>query len=189
MTKRKGFAIGLAVSQAMIILPLLFWLLQYTPAAYAADWNVNIFADVSDGDCEDGSCSLRDAINLAAALDTIYLPAGSYTLTLGEISTGKTITLIGQGAGAADTIIDGNFASRLFSISSGTVTFSNLTLQNGEPASGSGGAISAIVIADTDFLIDGFWVQVQNFFGQRIANAFAGNGDTFGHQVFLTGVV
>ena len=143
MTKRKGFAIGLAVSQAMIILPLLFWLLQHTPAAYAADWNVNIFADVSDGDCEDGSCSLRDAINLAAALDTIYLPAGSYTLTLGEISTGKTITLIGQGAGAADTIIDGNFASRLFSISSGTVTFSNLTLQNGQPASGSGGAISA----------------------------------------------
>ncbi len=41
----------------------------------------------------------------------------------------------------------------------------------------SSGDISAIVIADTDFLIDGFWVQVQNFYGQRMANAFAGNGD------------
>src|SRR5690606_28259666 len=31
--------------------------------------------------------------------------------------------------------------------------------------------------ADTDLLNDRLWVQVQNFFGQRLFNAFANNGD------------
>jgi len=33
-----------------------------------------------------------------------------------------------------------------------------------------------IVVGDVDMLSDPMWVQVQNFFGQRIANAFASNG-------------
>jgi ABC-type uncharacterized transport system involved in gliding motility auxiliary subunit len=33
-----------------------------------------------------------------------------------------------------------------------------------------------IVVADVDMLGDHMWVQVQNFFGQQIANAFASNG-------------
>ena len=33
-----------------------------------------------------------------------------------------------------------------------------------------------IVVADVDMLGDMMWVQVQNFFGQQIANAFASNG-------------
>jgi ABC-type uncharacterized transport system involved in gliding motility auxiliary subunit len=36
---------------------------------------------------------------------------------------------------------------------------------------------NAVIVADTDLLADRLWVQVQNFFGQRIANPFAGNGD------------
>ena len=34
-----------------------------------------------------------------------------------------------------------------------------------------------IIVADTDLLTDRFWVQVQNFLGQRLANTFANNGD------------
>ena len=34
-----------------------------------------------------------------------------------------------------------------------------------------------VVVADTDILADRLWVQVQNFLGQRIMNAFANNGD------------
>lgn len=34
-----------------------------------------------------------------------------------------------------------------------------------------------IVVADTDLLSDRMWVQVQDFFGQRIFNPFASNGD------------
>jgi len=33
-----------------------------------------------------------------------------------------------------------------------------------------------ILVGDVDMLADHLWVQVQNFFGQRIANAFASNG-------------
>lgn len=36
--------------------------------------------------------------------------------------------------------------------------------------------INVIVVADTDMLQDRFWVQVQNFFGQRIGIPTAGNG-------------
>ncbi|MBK8286143.1 MAG: Gldg family protein [Ahniella sp.] len=34
-----------------------------------------------------------------------------------------------------------------------------------------------VIVADTDVLTDRLWVQVQNFFGQRLANAFENNGD------------
>ena len=37
-------------------------------------------------------------------------------------------------------------------------------------------SINVIVIADTDLLQDRFWVQVQNFFGQRLGIPTAGNG-------------
>ena len=38
-------------------------------------------------------------------------------------------------------------------------------------------AANIVVVADTDVLSDRLWVQVQNFFGQKIMNAFANNGD------------
>lgn len=37
--------------------------------------------------------------------------------------------------------------------------------------------INVVVVADTDILDDRFWVQVQDFFGQRVATPTAGNGD------------
>jgi ABC-type uncharacterized transport system involved in gliding motility auxiliary subunit len=37
--------------------------------------------------------------------------------------------------------------------------------------------INVILVADTDILTDRFWVQVQTFLGQRIATAFASNGN------------
>lgn len=39
------------------------------------------------------------------------------------------------------------------------------------------GTANLIVVADTDFLSDRLWVQVQNFMGQRLGQAFASNGD------------
>ncbi len=41
----------------------------------------------------------------------------------------------------------------------------------------STGTVNLIVVADTDMLGDRMWVQVQNFLGQRIPQAFASNGD------------
>jgi ABC-type uncharacterized transport system involved in gliding motility auxiliary subunit len=36
---------------------------------------------------------------------------------------------------------------------------------------------NVILVADTDLLADRLWVQVQQFFGQRVMNSFANNGD------------
>lgn len=38
-------------------------------------------------------------------------------------------------------------------------------------------SINVLVFADTDLLSDRLWVQVQNIFGQRLASAWADNGD------------
>jgi len=40
----------------------------------------------------------------------------------------------------------------------------------------SAGPVNLIVVGDVDMLADHLWVQVQSFFGQQIANAFASNG-------------
>lgn len=37
--------------------------------------------------------------------------------------------------------------------------------------------VNIVVVADTDLLSDRLWVQVQNFLGQPVFNAFANNGD------------
>lgn len=46
----------------------------------------------------------------------------------------------------------------------------------GHLAEGEG---NIVIVADTDVLTDRLWVQVQNFLGQRLMNAFANNGDFF----------
>ncbi len=145
MTKPKGFALGLAISQVLIALSLLFGLFQQPVPVFAGSFTVDTFNDTNDGSCDSNSCSLREAVAAAAPGDTIYLPAGSYVLSagLGQINVGKSLTFVGQGATAVSTLIDGNNATRLFNITAGSVTFTNLTLQNGQPASGSGGAVSS----------------------------------------------
>jgi len=51
-----------------------------------------------------------------------------------------------------------------------------------EPAAPAGeqvkrGSVNAIIVTDTDFLEDRFWVQTQQFFGQRLAVPTASNAD------------
>lgn len=41
----------------------------------------------------------------------------------------------------------------------------------------SQGEVSMVVVADTDVLTDRLWVQVQDFLGEPVYNAFANNGD------------
>jgi ABC-type uncharacterized transport system involved in gliding motility auxiliary subunit len=52
---------------------------------------------------------------------------------------------------------------------SSTEPVANHLAESSEPA-------NLIIVADVDMLGDMMWVQVQNFFGQQIANAFASNG-------------
>ena len=105
-----------------------------------ATLNVTKTADTNDGAC-DADCSLREAIAVAAAGDTItFLPAvtGTITLTGGELLINKGITI--QGPGAQSLTISGNDASRAFLLLNavGTVSISGLTITNGKGDVGGG---------------------------------------------------
>ncbi len=41
----------------------------------------------------------------------------------------------------------------------------------------SAGSVNIVILADTDMLLDYMWVQTRELFGQRVSQAFAGNGD------------
>jgi CSLREA domain-containing protein len=107
----------------------------FTPST--TTWRVNTTVDEMDFSCSDGDCSLRDAIMLANPGDEIIIPAGTYTLRMGDLSIAKTLTL--TGAGAETTIIQAasepNIASwRVFFIGSyglASVDISGLTIRHG----------------------------------------------------------
>ncbi len=103
-------------------------------------------------DDANANISLRSAIeaaNAQAGPTTIHVPAGTYTLSLGELDVSplgsKTITI--AGAGAASTIISqGDNFNRVFNIDSSsaggsTATLTGLTIEGGtDKADNFGGA-------------------------------------------------
>jgi|GEM_PF-1494569 len=82
-----------------------------------------------------GAGSLRQAIVDAATGETILVPAGTYTLTSGELAIAKSVTI--SGGGAADTIVRAGAASRVFHTSgaANTITISNLAIRDGHVVS------------------------------------------------------
>lgn len=146
------------------VLPLLltlvaacFAITRFTNAAPAAlTLTVNTsLADAVDinpgnGICEtapgNNACTLRAAVmeaNASPGMDTIVIPAGTYYLTIpstaenyaldGDLDVTDSVIIVG--AGAAETIIDGNrdvTNGRVFDIFSGVyVHMSHLTVRNG----------------------------------------------------------
>ena len=122
-------------SPALFVLALLV-----AVSADAATITVTSTADAGGG-CPGASCTLRQAIAIAASGDTINfsLPANSaITLTSGELLINKNLTISGPGADLVSVQRSaGNF--RIFEIASGSqVTISGLTMANGNAASGGG---------------------------------------------------
>ena len=134
-----------------------------------AAFAVNSAADAvdaapGDGVCvtAGGVCTLRAAIQEANAFpgaDAIGLPAGTYTLTLagagedaaatGDLDISSDVTL--QGAGAAATIINANWADRVLHVTGAfQVHITSVTLTHGN---GNGSGIrsdgAALTIADS----------------------------------------
>ncbi|MFK8021864.1 MAG: GldG family protein [Pseudomonadales bacterium] len=58
-----------------------------------------------------------------------------------------------------------------------TATASDESGEETEHIGRSAEDINVLIVADTDFLSNRLWVQVQNFFGQQIGSAFADNGN------------
>lgn len=124
----------------LIIMIALCSLLSATPAL-AETLTVDVFTDnANDGSCDDGNCSLRDAITVAASGDTINfaaLPGGS-TITLNgrQLSINKNLNIITT----LPITISGAGKSRIFQIPKGVELFiDSLSLRNGSAP--EGGAI------------------------------------------------
>lgn len=100
-----------------------------------------------DGSCQtlSGTCTLRAGVQEANALagaDAIEVPAGTYVLSSLALDVRESLTV--EGAGAADTIIDGNGATRVFQGGVGlTLTVSGVTIRNGVTV-GNGGGVSSL---------------------------------------------
>ena len=104
---------------------------------------VDNLIDEADGSITDGDISLRDAIALAPAGETIgFVYGGTIDLTLGEFMIDKDLT-ISAGSGLQLTI-DAQDNSRIFNVTGGNVGISGLTLTRGradDPFESTGGAI------------------------------------------------
>ena len=130
-------------------------------AAAAADFTVNSTADQPDAKPGDhacitaaATCTLRAAVQEANAIggaNTILIPPGYYRLTIppateagfagqddagaGDLDITGTLTI--RGAGARQTIVDGNHLDRVFSIANNaTASISDMTITGGDSTGG-----------------------------------------------------
>ena len=91
--------------------------------------NIIVVTNTNDS----GSGSLRQALVDANDGDTINFDSSlngqRITLTSGQLSVDKSVTI--NGPGADNLAVDGNAQSRVFGVSSKTVTISGLTITNG----------------------------------------------------------
>ena len=117
----------------------------YTPQT--SPITVTKTGDTNDGVCGVVDCSLREAIASGDSGEAITIPARTYTLTLGsELAIDKNLAL--SGAGAANTIIQaaqnpGGVTHRVFNLTSGSVSISGVTIQNGTAAFEGGGILNS----------------------------------------------
>ena len=163
-------------AKRIILLALLILIGTY-PMGARSSWAFNFTVDSTDDSVEanpgdtfclaqNGHCTLRAAIQEANSFPiqhNIALPAGTYILSLGELTITENITINGtiNEAGQVITIIDGNNTSRIFKISDGVpLTLNSLRLQKGAhpadgPKSGGGGIFNqGTVVAHNVTLFD-----------------------------------
>jgi len=121
--------------------PLLALILAFAPAAHASTkLYVNGATGNDSNNCKSPqhACkTIGHAISLASSGDTVKVAPSTYTenLTIG-------ISLNILGANARTTIVDGNQSGTVFTISTGVVLLSGLTIQNGKVNSGFAGGIA-----------------------------------------------
>jgi len=141
-------------------------ILLISTSLLAADIQVTTTVDEYCPGGRDVECSLREAIDAAnrnearcgcaageggAIVDSILLGEGTYSLTrlvggggagdisFGDLDISSSLKIVGQSS--RNTVISGGNATRVLEITSGSVTLSNVTIQNGNAGSEKGGGI------------------------------------------------
>ena len=133
---------GFATFSMTNLPPPVFTVTSLTDDATGAAGNCN---DTSQGATPNFGCSLRDAIAAAAAVSTSTLTPtvnfasslnlttvapGDYNVTTGgTLNIGNNINITGPGANLLS--IDGGGTAEVFSVNSGTVSISGLTITKG----------------------------------------------------------
>ncbi len=146
----KHYSLILSLSLAMIFATIFF----ITPVK-GAGFVVTKSDDTADGSCTLTDCSLREAIiaaNANSGLDTITIPAGTYTLTQagreedvavrGDLDISDDVIITGAGPG--QTIINGNQLDRVFDLRNFlgiNVEIEGVTIYNGVVDDSGGGII------------------------------------------------
>ncbi len=121
--------------RSILVMALLLMLLPWAGTVHAASLTVTKTADTNDGVC-DADCSLREAISVAAAGDTITVPSGTYNLSLGDLDVLVSLTINGTGAGS--TIIKQTQpGQRVFETAAAAVNISRVTIQGGQAGTSS----------------------------------------------------
>ncbi len=99
---------------------------------------VNTLVDENDGSCNDGDCSLRDAIQVASPGGTIrFSVSGFIVLDLGALTINKNLTI--EGPASEFLGISAASSSRVLSVGSGAnVTLSDIEISDGVSDYGGG---------------------------------------------------
>jgi hypothetical protein len=130
-----------------VTLGVVLAVLAFATQAQAATYTVGTTADTTAGAACSGfpsGCSLRELIeheNTAGTNDTIVVPAGSYSLTNGQLAITQNTTIAGAGARSTSVTQQTTSAtSRVFAVQAGpssgppiepTVTISGLAISGG----------------------------------------------------------
>ena len=95
--------------------------------ATARPFVVNTLSDLADNSCDDGNCSLRDAINLSTYHAIIRIEVSGTIRTSGLPVIGHSLTIVGPGEN--DLNISGsNESNNIFTVNGGDVTMSHFSI-------------------------------------------------------------
>ena len=126
MRRRTLVLLRLTLTAALVLSAL------FTGTARAA-LTVNTTTDSNaPGGCEGGAgdCSLRQAIAKASPGDTVNVPSGTYSLSLGNLGISQALNI--EGAGARSTSVVASGSPHIFVVGSADpVTISGLTISAG----------------------------------------------------------
>ena len=196
--------------------------LWFVPVLQAATISVTTTTDENDGAGGPGAgCALREAIdsvNMATdrggcssagaygSGDTINVPAGTYTLSLGsQLTLSKSVIIQSTSAnGAKDTVIQANASAgtatyRVFDVVGGggslNVGFQDLTIRNGNETTDGGGGIRLESVVGGSLTITGCQLShnqaANNGGGLHLRSTTSGctatiTGSTFDNNVSMT---